>query len=373
MRLECDRSELLDALAGIGAVVPSQSVRPVLTHLYLSGSAGTLEVEGTDLEMGGRVRVEGVDVEEGGVAVVPAARLLAIVRELEDGRIRIDALDEGRGVVVRADGSTFKVVGADPADFPRVAEVEGGLPLTLDVGEFLDAVRMVSFAAVKDTTRRQLHGVSLQLSGSQMTLVATDGRRLAAAVVKVGNPGGADTRAISPLKTCDILAKIFTGASGKAQMVITDSSFALSTDAIMVSSKLVQGQFPNCEGVIPTDNPVKLEFEAGPLLAAVRRVSLMTSRDTVAVAFRFSEGALTMTAQSPGAGDARIDVITEYAGETIDLRLNPFFVADMLRVLPAETKVQVEIRDGKTPGLFRVGRDYRYVVMPILSEEGSEP
>ncbi len=354
----------MEALALIGGVAASRTPKPVLTCVKLAADPGSgLELTATDLETGVRMRSERVDVEAAGEALIPADKLAQIVRESVDPTITIET--EGDSATITGRDSRFKVFGYASGDFPPVPSFDGEPDFTLAASELHRLIAMTLFATAKENSRYAINGVLMERSGDNLTVVATDGHRLALA--RGTCEGGSDeTRsAIIPAKALQLLLRLFDDAEESVRVQLKDGRVLFATDKATLSSNLVEGNFPPYKDVIPKDGDRKATLATDVLISAVRRAQLLTNEESKGVRMAFSESGLKLTSRAPEMGEAEIDVeVPHYTGEPIEIGFNPAYLLDALKVVDRE-QVELEMKAGNKPGVLRTGPNFLYVVMPV--------
>jgi DNA polymerase-3 subunit beta len=365
MRFRCDREELLSAVQAVSGVVASKGVHPVYESVEIVAGADSLTLIATDLEIGMKLRVgpgDRVKVERPGTAVVPAQRLAAIVRELPKGEVVFTWNADNRESTIEAGRGRFKLQGQSPEDFPEVPEVSEAGSVNVPIEALREMIRRTHFAAAKERMRFALNGVLVKVDGDMIELVATDGRRLAREAGACVNPSGAALSAIVPTKGLQQLDRVFASGDQVVQIAVGNNHFCARTARVTLVSRLVEGSFPNYKDVIPNNCKQKAVISREALIAALRRASLVTSRDAQSVRLQFHPEGLTVSARSP-EGSAEETLAVDFAGAGDVLGYNPEFLLDALNVLKGES-VPFEWEGKTAPGKLTEG-SYTYVVMPV--------
>lgn len=368
MKVVCDRAALVEALALAGSVVPSRTTAPVLACLLLETVDGILKISATNAEVGLTVGVTQVEIEEPGSALIPADKINQIVRACEDTTLRLNT--EKSMLHIRSEDAHFKIFGFEPAEFPGVRTFpeneEGHLTLTASVLRQL--ISRTLFATAVENSRFAISGVLVEKRGKRLRFVATDGRRLAVATGE-GKGGAEEDTFIMPSKPLQILNKMLDDPDAPVTIAREDSQALLrigeGTDAAILTTNLVEGQFPPFEDVIPKDQDKRVCFESAELSSAVRRAALLTNEESKGVRMNFSEDRLVLSSRAPEMGEAEIQVeLKSYEGEPIEIGFNPAYIIDALRIID-EPEIQIEMKAPNKPGVLRVGKDFTYVVMPV--------
>ena len=364
MKVICDRGALMEALALIQGVAANRTPKPVLTCVRLAAEPSSgLELTATDLELGIRMTSERVGVEQAGEALIPADKLSQIVRESVDPTITIET--EGDSATITGRDSRFKVFGYAAGDFPAVPAFTGDADFTLAASELHRLIAMTLFATAKENSRYAINGVLMERDGDKLTVVATDGHRLAMAKGTCETGGEGTRAAIIPAKALQLLLRLFDDAEEIVKVQLKDGRVLFNTDKATLTSNLVEGNFPPYKDVIPKDGDRKATLQTDVFISAVRRASLLTNEESKGVRMAFGPEGLKLTSRAPEMGEAEIDIeVPEYSGEPIEIGFNPNYLLDALKVVDRE-QIQLEMKAGNKPGVLRTGDNFLYVVMPV--------
>lgn len=368
MKIKCPAALLHGAFQSAGSFVQQRPTRPILGDVLLRVRDGQIEIQATDLEIGIRLLVqgEGVEVIEEGEIVVPQARVASILRETAPEEV-IELRSEDAHCVITSSDSEFRLPTEVPDEFPEVATFDEGRAYEFESKDFVEMVTKTAFAAHKGKHRYALNGVLIAIKPSKTEMVATDGRRLAHIEKKMKNRAGTDEAVIVPTKALEEVIKVLTDDDAKVQLSVSESNVVAKTKKATICARLVEGHFPPYESVIPRDYKSKVDLPTERFHSAVRRAALFTTTDSAAITLRFSSGRVDVTSSAPDTGEARVSLPVEYTGADLDISFNPEFLTEFLRVLSDET-VRMEFRDSSSAGLFRAGKEFIYVVMPVSRE-----
>ena len=368
MKVVCDRAALVEALALAGSVVPSRTTAPVLGCLSLNAEDGTLTVSATNAEVGLSIGVPQVDIQTAGKALVPSDKLNQIVRACDDSTLTLEI--EKSMLHVRSEDAHFKIFGFDPKEFPGVMEFPENSKngFSCQASTLRKLIGRTLFATAAETTRFAISGVLVEKRAKRIRFVATDGRRLAVAMGGVeGNEE--DETFIIPSKPLQVLNKLVDDPDASVS-IARDESQAIfrigeGPDAAVLSTNLVEGQFPPFEDVIPKDQDKKVCFESSELGSAVRRAALLTNEESKGVRMAFSDKHLLLSSRAPEMGEAEIQVeMKSYQGDPIEIGFNPSYLTEALRVIDSP-EIEIELKAPNKPGVIKVGNDFTYVVMPV--------
>jgi DNA polymerase-3 subunit beta len=366
MRMVCHREGLLAACQLAGVAVASRDVKPILKNFKAIVEPDRCTLMATDLELGIRLEVRGGQVEEPGEAILPAARLTAILRESADEELRLEAGPDS--CVVRGQYNEFEMPGEEPADFPDVPAFTGDKYHELPAGELRDMIRRTIFAVAAENPRYALTGIMWELSGNTARLVATDGRRLAVVEGTAAANGGHDTKGqtpVVPTKAMGLLERNLQDPDEVVRVSLRPNEALFKTERAMIYSRLVEGRYPPYREVFPKKQTVKVPLVAGSFYAAIRQAAIMTDEESKKVVFGFAPKKLTLQARGAATGRSKVDLPLEYDGKAINISFDPKYVTDMLRILGPEDALTLELVDGNSVALFRHGEHYSYIVMPL--------
>jgi DNA polymerase-3 subunit beta len=299
---------------------------------------------------------------------VPVDKLTPIVRESRAANLTLEADDEALNL--RAEGAQFKILGYPVKEFPEAPSFNGEPDFEIPAGELNTLVNQTSFATAKENTRFAINGVLMDREGGKLAVVATDGRRLALARGSCQAPHEDAHHAIIPTPSLNLLQKLLQhDPEDSVRVKVADNQILFSIDSqrqrSLLSSNLVEGNFPPYHDVVPRDGDKHATIRTDSLISAVRQAALMTNEESKGVKFAFASDGLTLSSRAPEAGEAKISMdLSKYEGSPIEIGFNPQFVLDALKVIQAE-EVSLEFKEPSKPGVIRTGPNYLYVVMPV--------
>jgi DNA polymerase-3 subunit beta len=362
MEVILDRDAFLKGLQMVQNIVEPRQTLPILANVLLETEEGTVRLTATDLEVGARVSVPARVVGKGAITV-SARKLAEIVKELPAAAIALKVGDNA-SVSLRCAGVTYKLVGMPPDDFPPVVPASPAGWLTLEAKALRDMLTQTSFAISHDETRYALNGVLFALQGKEMRLVATDGHRLALSVRTLGEVGRAVT-GIVPRKAVAEIMRVL-GAGEEIQLGITENQFVLQMPNFLMTARLIEGQFPNYEAVVPKGHPGKLVISRAAVAAALRRVSVMAEERNKPVKLVLAPAVLRITASSQDLGEAEETLDVDYAGDELAIGFNSKYLLDAIGPIENE-QIVLEFKDGLSPGVVRspASDGYCCVIMPM--------
>jgi DNA polymerase-3 subunit beta len=372
MELVARKADLVRELQFFQQIVERKNTIPILANVLLEGSGNELTLLATDLEVALRSRAEAA-VNKPGSVTLPAKKLYEVVRALPDGDVNIET-DRG-GNTVKVSGGQFssKMPTLPREDFPSLPEAGGGVKATIDGKSLAQMVAKTQFAITGEDTRFYLNGAQFVLKPNEMTFVATDGHRLALVNVKHGvdKGGGAkgdDIKAILPRKTLAELGRLLAEGNNDVSYERGENHLFFEIGPRLLISRMIDGQFPAYERVVPKGNDKHVEFERDRLTQAVRRVSILSNERSRAVKLMVDKGKVEVTSSSPEFGEAREPIPVEYDGPALTICFNAQYVLDFLGVVESEI-VALELKDEVSQAVMKPvgadGYDYTYVIMPM--------
>jgi DNA polymerase-3 subunit beta len=362
MEVVLNRDAFLKGLQMVQNIVEPRQTLPILANVLLETEGETVRVTATDLEVGARVAVPARIVDKGAITV-SARKLAEIVKELPAADLALRVQDNAT-VSLKCGTAAYKLVGMAPDDFPPVVPAAQAAWIKLEAKTLREMLAATSFAVSHDETRYALNGVLFALAGTDARLVATDGHRLAMASRSVGNVGAAVT-GIVPRKAVTEIMRVL-GAGEEVQIALTENQFLLQMPNFVMTARLIEGQFPNFEAVIPKAHPGKLVISRTALVAALRRVAVMAEERNKPVKFVLAPGALRLSASSADLGEAEETLDVDYGGAEVTIGFNSRYVLDAISPIEKD-QIVLEFKDGLSPGVIRSVDDEGYccVIMPM--------
>jgi DNA polymerase-3 subunit beta len=360
MKFRSDRDDLSEGLQVVQRGVSSRPGIPALTGVLIEAvEGGSLVLTTTDLEVSARLTLD-VTAQEPGVALVPARLLADMVKSLPQAPVDFEADQSQARIRCAAYEGTVRLLPAE--DFPSL-QPPGGTRLTAEAATFAEAVTQVSRAASRDEARPILTGVLLEVNREGVILVATDSYRLALRELSATAEG--EARAIVPERALSEAGRAAAGEEkGAVEVFVDHSQAAFRVGKLTLTSRLIEGEFPNYRQLLPESYESRLVASRQQLLDAVRRVGLL-ARDNSPVRMEFNALGVRLTSSSPDLGEAVEAVEAKYEGEDITVAFNPGYLSDGLSVAVGDS-VRLEVRDGLKPGIVRgEGDAFTYLVMPV--------
>lgn len=361
MKIKTSKESLLKGLQITQSVVSAQSTLPILYNILIAAEKNKLHLSATDMTVSIKYAYE-TDVKKAGTSTLMARRLLGIIRELPQDELEIE-IDEKDIATINCGSATYRIYGLPADDFPKFPSFESATSFTLKQDIFREMLRKTAYAVSTDDSRQVLNGLLLCFKDQKLTTVATDGRRLALVELEVEIPAEAQSEIIVPTKTIGELIKIL-GDTGSVKVQAMANMVAFETENVSIISKLIDGKFPNFRQVIPSQCEERVTVERESLLAALRRVALLTNDKFPSVKVSFEKNKMQIVADTPDVGMARETVPVKYSGKSITMALNPEFFMDPLRNLNSD-EVYIELVDDLSPAVIKSNIPFLYVLMPL--------
>ncbi|MBL62350.1 MAG: DNA polymerase III subunit beta [Opitutae bacterium] len=388
MKFKINRDHFANGLQLVTSVVGARKTMQILQNVLIEASEGKVSLITTNLDLGVRCSVK-ADVSEPGSITLPVRELGSIVRQLAGMEVSVEC-PEGNRATISTRGSLFHIMGIDSKEFPPLPALDNLSQHDLSRDELTQMLRNVSYAQSVNEERYMLRGVYFSFAEGKLTMVATDGRRLAVTERALQIQEGSDGDFILPANTVSELEKLpslgdtvkvsFNERQVAFEMRIPDDPNATDdeqsitgkgfVDSIYLVSKVVEGRYPNYRQVIPTETFEQSEVERELLQECILRAALVSDEK---VSFSIKPGELEITGQS-SLGDAKETMAIEYKGPEVTVSFNPIFFCDPLKAL-SKDKVTLEFRDEISPGIFRTGAGkqddpitFLCVIMPIRSD-----
>ncbi len=362
MKVIAQTAALQEALALTGGIVNARSPKPVLQCIKLVAEDDTLWVMATDLEVGCRFAVTQVKIEEPGEALVPADRLVAIVRESSDDESLSIETDK-EACNVKGAGSRFTIFGYDPAEYPAIAEFPGEGSFDVSSPVLSDMIGKTLFATAKAHSHYAISGVLWEADGKKLQLVATDGHRLAQVKGGLTSAAKSPCTAIVPTKLMGLIQRV-CGGDEKLSIKIDDNQILVRTSKATLVSSLVQGNFPKYGDVIPKESNRKATITTSNFEHRIRQAALLTNEESRGIKLSFQESIVHLSSRAPETGEAEVECPIKLDGEPVDIGFNPTFLLDVLRIIDTDELV-VEMSAGNKPAVIKSGNDFLYVIMPV--------
>ncbi len=367
------RKDLFEGIQIVGKAVATRSSLPILTHVRIAVQGGKLSLMATDLEMWMEHTLPTTSIMAEGAATAPARNFTELLAAMPDADVALNIEDETNALHLRCNRANYKLLGLPADEFPLLPQVTAESSFTVDRAVLRDGIKQTLFACSSDETRAILTGVLVIFQGDSLRLVATDTHRLAVrdCAVKGGN---GTASAIVPARAMSELQRIIGNEEGDVDVVLSHNQVQFKVvdqrGETTLISRLIDGQFPNYERVIPSQTTKTLTLETGPLVSAIRRAAIVARENSNRVVIRSSEDGerLTLTAESGNVGNAYEEIEVARAGDEgpVEIAFNAKYLADVLGVIDSEG-IRLELTEPLRPGVIKPtdSENYLCVLMPM--------
>jgi DNA polymerase-3 subunit beta len=363
MRIAIPQPQLLKTLQTVEHAINDRSALPILANVLLETKENELTLTATDLDVGIQCRFPLAQPVEHGAVALPARKLTTVVRELPDEMVVLEAR-KNHTATVSCGTSSFRIPGLPAEDFPVLPPPQHSESATLPQGALKRLIAQTAHAMSMEETRFILNGALLTTHKNTLIAVATDGRRLAIAHTPLSEPAQCQLQAVTPSKTIRELGRLLQSEDEDVTiMPLKDNQLTFRFGPVTIVSRLVEGQFPQYEKVIPPPSRNNFSCSRQLLISAIRRASLMTSATSQAVVFELGPNRLVVSKESPELGSAREELAVSYAGEPMTIAFNPGFWLDALKAIDTD-EVSIETAGPDRPALIRQP-EFLYLVLPM--------
>jgi DNA polymerase-3 subunit beta len=364
MKFSVQCEQFVSTLGVAARGVSTRSAIQTLAGVLVRAEDGRVELQATDMELGIRVSVP-AQVERDGSAVVPGRLLLDVVRSLPKDDLTLEYRSSEQDVEVVSGTARFHLRTLPLEDFPKLPEPAGSV-MRVPARAFVETINRVARSASRDETRPHLTGVLVSASARELRMVATDSYRLSVKETSLDQPLEGELEANVPARTLQELGRIAgADAEGEIEIAALENQVVFSVAGTVLSSRLVEGRFPNYRQLLPESFEHELRLSTAELLEVVRRISLLAQKNAP-LRMAFSEGVLEVSAQTPDVGGASESLPVPFKGEPLEIGFNPEFLRDGLESAESDELV-LKLISPLRPGLIQSGDDggFTYLVMPI--------
>jgi DNA polymerase III subunit beta len=365
VKISLDRDALLTQLQAVTRVASTRSAIQALSGVQLVASGSTCELRATDTDVSLRVPLE-AEVTREGTLVLPARLLLDVVRALPSPSVSLELRTAEQDVEVLSGNANFHIRTLHSEDFPPFPDPDPSSAISLPLKAFVDTALKVSGSASRDETRPVLTGILVSASGSEVRMVATDSYRLSVKETTLESPLTSGFEVNVPARALQELGRLAAHAEDESLTIsVRQNQVVFVLGAVVLSSRLIDGQFPNYRQLLPEAFEHELRISGPELRDVVRRVSLLAQKNAP-LRLAFTPGELTVSAQTPDIGEARESLPVNFQGETLEIGFNPEFLRDGLDAIE-DGDVLVKLISPLRPGLLEAGdgSGFVYLIMPI--------
>lgn len=360
MKFKVDKDVLLSGIQTVQNVIITKATLPILSNILIETQQGNLRLTATDLDIGISCVIP-VDIQEQGAITLPAKRFSDIIKELPVDGVSVTTKKNNQ-VNIETELCQFKIMGLAREEFPKLPEFKDKEVIKIDQVLLKQMLGLTSFAVSIDESRYILNGILFKINKNNLTLVATDGKRLAIIEKKLNYPSEKDINIIIPIKTIHELSRNLK-EEGELSLILGSNQVLFDLGSVVVISRLIEGEFPDYKQVVPPASENKVRVERGQFLLAVKRASLLSTPDYQAVKLEVFKNKLVVSKSTPDVGESREELVVAYSGKEMAIGFNPSYLIDVLKNLNEES-VDLELTDTEKPGVIRIN-GYIYIVLPM--------
>lgn len=370
MKFSLPKSRLASYLQHVLQVVPTKSTLPVLTNILVEALENKIKLSATDLDISVTASIEGVVTKKGSVAL-PAKILFEIIKELPESEISFEATTQR--VEIKIPNGSYKIATVSPDEFPKLPAINTKKEIRISAADLVKMIRKTTFACSDDETRPALNGILWQTKGDRMQMVATDGHRMARMTVENPKLKGLYDDVIIPPKILNLIPKLLGPESDDIGIIFGENNIIFNLGDIVLTSRLIDGPYPNFEQVIPTSSDKRLSVSKDDLGRAVRRVSILSNALTHQVKFSLKDNQLTLSTTNADVGGEGKEVLDcDFQGEPVELGYNAVYIADILGRIESDDvifELSTSVAAGLVYGTDVSKEDYLCLVMPLRLAE----
>ncbi|MFN7171095.1 MAG: DNA polymerase III subunit beta [Candidatus Omnitrophota bacterium] len=359
MKIRVKRENLTEAIQALQNVISTRITLPVLANFLLETQKDSLRMIATDLDIGISKTIP-AEIEEEGKITVPAKRFSEIIKELSGEKEINISVKKNNSIHILYENSFFKLMGIPAEEFPKIPKIEKEEDLVLGQKELKNLLELTIFAVSREEARYILNGVFFDLKEKSLNLVATDGRRLSLVTKNIEKP--VNFQMVVPLKTVQELNRLLK-EEGEVKIIQSENQVCFKLDDTLIISRLLEGNFPDYQQVIPPEKKVKLKIRREPFLQAIRRVSLFTTAESLSIKIEVFKDKMVISKIVPEIGEAREELPIEYGGKEIAIGFNPYYLLDVLKSI-REEEIPWELEDADKPGVIRLP-NFIHIILPM--------
>jgi len=360
MKFKVDKNNLVTAIQTVQNVITTKSALPILSNILIETQQEAIRLTATDLDIGITCVIP-VDVQEQGAITIPAKRFSDIIKEFPVDIVNVTT-KKNNLVVIDSELCQFKIMGLAKEEFPKLPEFKDKKVVKIEQAVLKAILALTSFAVSFDETRYILNGILFKINKGVLTLVSTDGKRLAIAERKLSVDVDIDLSIIVPIKTIHELTRNLK-EEGELSLVVGSNQALFDLGKVAIISRLIEGEFPDYKQVVPVVSENKMKIGRNQFLLAVKRAALLATQDYQAVKLEVFKNKLVISKSTPDVGEFHEELAAEYQGRELVIGFNPAYLIDILKNLSDEI-INLELTDGEKPGVIRIS-GYIYIVLPM--------
>jgi DNA polymerase-3 subunit beta len=366
MKIKIEKTTLLKSVQVVANVITPKNILPILSNILFETQKNKIKLTTTDLDIGISITADAEIIEPGAITI-PTKKLSDIIKELPEGNVAVTT-KKNNLVEIQLESCEFRLMGLPKEEFPKLPDFKEKEVFVFQQEELKKMLFSTAFAISHEETRYVLNGLMLEVKSgghgerAHVKMVGTDGRRLAMVEKKLDLKAPKDIKIIIPYKTIQELLRNLK-EDGEVSLVIGQNQVFFEMDGIVLISRLIEGEFPDYQRVIPPPSTTKVKLNKDLLVLALRRANLFTTPDFQAVRLELFKNKLVVSKSTPDVGEFKEEIAAEYTGKEFVVGFNPTYLLDMLRNWE-ESELVLELYDSEKPGVVRAS-EYIYIVQPM--------
>lgn len=363
MKFKIIRSKFFEGLKQVQNIVAGKGSLPILQNVLIEAVGKELTLTTTDLDISIKCQVE-CETVEAGATTLPVKLLFNSIIKAPEGEVTVE-IDAREQATIKAANTRYRINGKSKDEFPKMEEDEDATEYSLTLSVLKEMLRKTHYAASQDDSRRTLRGLLMSFKNEKLTMVATDGRRLAIVEKEMEFPKSYEKDIVLPFKAVQELLRMNV-EDGNVKVIASKSRICFVMEGLKIFSKLMEDVYPNYQQVIPTNCSEEIMIDRQLLLDALERTNVMTVNEAQSTRLVFEMNRLQVNSAASEIGDARDELAVKYAGEKLEITFNPNYLMDPLRAID-DDEIKLCLKDGQSPAIIRCSIPFLYVIMPLRS------
>ena len=360
MKIKTSKDNLLNGIQIVQNIVSSKITLPILSNILVETKKDKIRLVATDLDIGISCEIPVEILEEGGTTI-PSKRFADIIREMPSGDVIVHAKKNNQ-IDIEGASCRFKLAGLAMEEFPKFPEFKERDVFQIEQKILKDMLRLTAFSVSHEESRSMLNGVLLEIADDIVRIVATDGRRLAKIEKKTPNPSHKEMNVIVPIKAVQELLRNLK-EEGMVSFVAGANQLLFDIDGTVIATRIIEGEFPNYNQVIPAPSNNRVSMDTQALLASMRRANLLSTQEFQAVKFEIFKDKMVISKTTPDVGESREEIPIQYGGAEMVVGFNPYLLIDFLKNIDDQS-IHMELSAADKPAVMRIG-DYLYLALPM--------
>ncbi len=360
MKIQIFKDDLLNSIQIVQNIVNPKASLPILSNILLEAKDNKLKLITTDLDVGILVSIP-VNIQEPGSITIPARKIFEVIRDLPSGTVNI-TVRKNNIVIIESQKCQFKLMGLPKDEFPNLPTFEDKKVVKIEQKIFKEMLNLTYFSLSRDETRYILNGILMEIKQDTIKLISTDGRRLAVVERKLSTHTNQEIKIVVPTKTIQELLRNLKD-DDILSIVLGLNQVMFDLSGMLIISRLIEGEFPNYQQVIPQPVDTKIKIDKGDFLLALKRASLLSTPDYQAVKLEVFKNKMVVSKSTPDIGESKEEIDIEYGAKELAAGFNPNYLIDVLKNLKSED-IEIELTDSEKPCVIRQ-EGYVYVVLPM--------